>query len=216
MLEPATTITDYLLAVQCTWIAWALTRRLAPSLRRSAFVAVFASVAAAAIFGGTVHGFLPDENAAASRFLWTTTMLSIGVTAGAMLLVGIELSSGERSARRRLPVVVGALVGYSLVIVFVRQEFWVAIAAYLPAALYLLAVFLRMRLRDGSAAAGVGAAGIGVTLVGAVVQQAGVAVHPVHFDHNAVYHVIQGLALYLLFRSALGVAGPHGLRGDTH
>ncbi len=209
MLEPATTITDYLLAVECAWFAWTLTRRSAASLRRTAFVTVFVSVAAAAVLGGTVHGFLPDEEAASSRLLWTATMLSIGVTAGAMLLVGIELSSGDRTARRRVPVIAGVLAAYGLVVVFVHQAFWVAIAAYLPAALYLLAVFLRIWLRDGSSPAGAGALGIGATLVGAIVQQAGVAVHPVHFDHNAVYHVVQGLALYLLFRSALGL-------GDTH
>jgi hypothetical protein len=32
-----------------------------------------------------------------------------------------------------------------------------------------------------------------------VLQQAGVAVHPVYFDHNAVYHLVQAVALVLLY-----------------
>jgi hypothetical protein len=33
-----------------------------------------------------------------------------------------------------------------------------------------------------------------------VVQQARISLHPEHFDHNAVYHVLQGVALVLLYR----------------
>jgi hypothetical protein len=44
--------------------------------------------------------------------------------------------------------------------------------------------------------------------LGAAGQQAGVALHPVHFDHNAVYHVVQAVALYLLYRTASEVGEP--------
>jgi hypothetical protein len=33
----------------------------------------------------------------------------------------------------------------------------------------------------------------------AMLQQAKVAVHPVYFDHNAVYHVVQAIALVFLY-----------------
>src|SRR5438552_19210437 len=33
-----------------------------------------------------------------------------------------------------------------------------------------------------------------------LLQQANVSIHPVYFDHNAVYHVLQGIALVLLYR----------------
>jgi hypothetical protein len=32
-----------------------------------------------------------------------------------------------------------------------------------------------------------------------VLQQAGVSIHPVYFDHNAVYHVVQAVAVVLLY-----------------
>ena len=31
------------------------------------------------------------------------------------------------------------------------------------------------------------------------------SIHPEHFDHNAVYHVLQGVALVLLYRGFLRV-----------
>jgi hypothetical protein len=44
--------------------------------------------------------------------------------------------------------------------------------------------------------------GLLLTFVAAGVQQAGIAVHPVYFNHNALYHVIQGVALFLIFVGA--------------
>jgi hypothetical protein len=35
--------------------------------------------------------------------------------------------------------------------------------------------------------------------VAAVLQQAQVSLHPVYFDHNAVYHVVQAVAVVLLY-----------------
>jgi hypothetical protein len=33
----------------------------------------------------------------------------------------------------------------------------------------------------------------------AMVQQARLAIHPVYFDHNAVYHVVQSIAVLFLY-----------------
>jgi hypothetical protein len=68
--------------------------------------------------------------------------------------------------------------------------------------LLLLLVFIRKWLECRAPAAGFGMAGIVVALAGSVLQQAGVAIHPVHFNHNALYHVVQALAFYLLYRAA--------------
>jgi hypothetical protein len=48
-----------------------------------------------------------------------------------------------------------------------------------------------------------------------VLQLAKVAVHPTYFNHNAVYHVVQGAALVLLdqgFRRAPSAGAPAGAR----
>ena len=49
--KPATTITDYLLTLECAWFVWVLVGRSTPGFVRSGFIALFASVAAAAFFG---------------------------------------------------------------------------------------------------------------------------------------------------------------------
>jgi hypothetical protein len=46
--------------------------------------------------------------------------------------------------------------------------------------------------------------GIGVSLIGAVIQATGFR-HDADFNHNDVYHVIQILGLYLLFKAASGM-----------
>jgi hypothetical protein len=38
-----------------------------------------------------------------------------------------------------------------------------------------------------------------VSVAAAGLQQAGIGIHPAYFDHNAVYHVLQGIALVLLY-----------------
>lgn len=206
--EPATTLTDYLLAVECAWFVGALARRLTPGFMRSAFLVLFSSVAAASLFGGTVHGFFPDAESTTSRVLWTATMLAIGITAAAMFAVGTRLGFGAETTRKLTPVLTAGLAAYAGVTLFVSQGFVVAITAYLAAAFFLLAVFLGDWLRRRSPGAAAGILGIVLTLLAALAQQSGVALHPVHFDHNAVYHLIQAVALYLLFRSALEIGEP--------
>lgn len=207
--EPATTLTDYFLTLECAWFVWVLVRRTAPGFFRSAFIALFSSVAAASLFGGTMHGFFPDTESTASRVLWIATMLSVGITTAAMFSVGTRLGFGAETTRKLTPVLAAGLAAYAGVTLLVSQNFLVAIVAYLAAALFLMAVFLRNWLRSRSPGAIAGILGIALTLLAALAQQSGVALHPVHFDHNAVYHVIQAVALYLFFRSALEAGEPH-------
>jgi hypothetical protein len=44
------------------------------------------------------------------------------------------------------------------------------------------------------------AMGLALSVVAAVLQQQRVAVHPVYFDHNALYHLVQAIALVVLYR----------------
>jgi Family of unknown function (DUF6962) len=48
-------------------------------------------------------------------------------------------------------------------------------------------------------------AGVVLSFVAAACQQLGIAVHPIYFDHNAVYHAIQALALALIFVGLQGL-----------
>jgi hypothetical protein len=202
--DPAVTLTDYLLAVECAWFAATLARRSVPpaAFLRRAFVLLFATTAAASVLGGTTHGFFPDPASAGNRVLWLATLLTIGAVAMAMLAVAASIGIGTKTARRAIPGLWLLFGAYAAVVVFGTRNFLVAIAVYLPAALLLLAAFARgwRSRRNPGAAAGIG--GVVVTLLAAAGQQAGLGLHPVYFNHNAVYHVVQAIALYLLFRAA--------------
>jgi len=93
--EPMTMATDYLLTGLCVVLAVELLRRAGPSKRKSIvlWVASFLVAAAAALAGGTAHGFklYLGENHA---IVWTVTVYSIGLSVILMLLAGI------RSAKR--------------------------------------------------------------------------------------------------------------------
>ncbi len=199
--EPAVALTDYLLAVECGVFAALLARRGADA----AWTVVFAATSVASLLGGTVHGFLPDAEGPASRALWAITILCVGVTAAALVRAGAGVGWGRERARRLNSGLGLALIGYAGVVLFVRREFTVAIAAYLPAALFLMFVFARNGWRGRPAGVAPALSGITITIGGAAAQNAGIGLHPVYFDHNALYHVVQAVALYLLFRAALEV-----------
>ncbi|MCH7824502.1 MAG: hypothetical protein IH849_06830 [Acidobacteria bacterium] len=200
--EPAVALTDYLLAVECGVFAALLARRGADA----AWTVVFAATSAASLLGGTVHGFFPpDAEGPAIRTLWVITMLCVGVIAAALVRAGAGVGWGRERARRLNPGLGMALIGYGGVVVFVSREFVVAIAAYLPAALFMMFVFARNGWRGRPAGVVPALSGIAMTIVGAAAQSASIGLHPVYFDHNALYHVVQAVALYLLFRAALVV-----------
>ena len=91
---------------------------------------------------------------------------------------------------------------YRFVILFITDNFVFAVINYLPPALSLLfgLVFLWRRTREPQPA--MGAVGIGLAFVASWVQQQGFAVHPVYFNHNALYHLIGAVALFLIFLAA--------------
>src|SRR5262249_3585287 len=91
---------------------------------------------------------------------------------------------------------------YVGVIVFVRQAYWIAIADYLPPALLLLAAWATVYWRTKESAVLVGVFGLFLTFVAAGVQVGRLAIHPVYFNHNALYHLIQAVALFMMFLSA--------------
>jgi hypothetical protein len=208
--EPDVTLTDYALAVECAALAVAIGRRPAVDRElRSWFALFFAVTAIAALLGGTVHGFLLDPSSRWRPPAWVATMLAIGVAslaawnAGTRLLlprgVGATRASGALRAAGWLTLAI-----YAAVVLLVTQRFWVAIAFYVPAVIALLAGFEAARRRSPSAALTWGVAGVALVFPAALVQQLRIAPHPVYFNHNALYHLIQGVAFFLIFLGARG------------
>jgi hypothetical protein len=201
--ELATTLTDFLLTAVCLLCAWRLANAAAPAKLYGPAV-FFGGFAAAALVGGIWHGFLGDEQTLAQAFVWWLTMLFAGVTAAGLALSGLELRGV--SAMRGPVLLLAMLLAVYAILAWRDPRFLVSLIASVAGIAVCAAGFVS-RLRDaGRRGAVLGLAGLGLSVVAALAQQRRVAIDPVHFDHNATYHVLLLPALALLFSGFLHLA----------
>jgi hypothetical protein len=209
MTEPDVAITDYLLALECALFVGLLYRRdsLSRAIRDS-FALFFASSAIAAIAGGTVHGFFNEPSSATGDRLWRFTMLAVGFSAFALwsLFALLLFRRGASNAIRIIAVI--ELLAYAVFVLTAKRTFRVAIADYVPPTVMLFIALLVLYAREREPALLAGAVGLALGIGASVLQQQHVGVHPVYFNHNAVYHLLQAVAFFLVFRTAGHVASP--------
>ncbi len=209
MTEPDVALTDYALVLECTIFAWLLgnTGKSIGGLNRW-MVSFFAAVAVASLAGGTLHGFFSEDTAFGHTLFWSLSMLAVGVTALSGWAIGARLIMAPELAVWVIRAASLQLIIYTGVVLLVNDAFWVAIVDYLPAALFLLAAFAVAARRRRSLRVSMGAWGMALALAAAVLQQMGVAIHPFYFNHNSLYHLLQGIALALVFVACRGLPRP--------
>jgi hypothetical protein len=165
---------------------------------------LLAGLASAALWGAIFHAFFPDNTATSSGFAaWVPVVLSIVVAATAMLELALRTLMPRLPPRVRPSLVATYAAGFLAVALLVDESFTTIVRFYLPVLLLLLMVAGLQAIRHRSAGWALIALGLTISVGAALLQQAEVSIHPVHFDHNAVYHVVQGfavVALYLGFR----------------
>jgi len=179
MHEPAVTLTDYGLTIECWAFALLIARAPGRAKMGSWWVVFFAFIGTASLLGGTVHGYFPDATTLVSRVLWDSNLVALGVTSVAAWNIGALLTESPGLKLRLPQVALALLVAYVAVILFVTNRFIVAIVMYLPAAVFLLVTMTKAHLRDRSRGLGIGIAGLALTFVAAAVQQIKIAIHPV-------------------------------------
>jgi hypothetical protein len=199
--EPDVALTDYGLAVEAGLFALAVRRRAGEGGLGRSWVAFFATVALGALLGGTVHGFLTRPTATAA-LAWRATLLALGGSALAAWSIGGHIALGPRPARWVRAGGAALWVGYALVVCLVTDAFAVAVVHYLPAALFLLGALAVGWWRTGARPLLAGALGTLVLLAGSAVPWLGLALPVVHLTPNALYHVVQAVALAMLFAAA--------------
>jgi hypothetical protein len=204
--EPDVTLTDFGLALECAgFAAWLHRRYPGRTPLRAWFIVFFASLGFAALCGGMIHGFFPDARLPLYRLLWTATLLAIGATALSGWALAARLVLPQPAARHVTAFAGAVFATYSAVVMFVTQSFAIAIIHYLPAAAFLLAAFIILYLRRHADFVLTGIAGLILSFWAAWVQQGEISLHPVYFNHNALYHLIQAFALFLIFLTARGL-----------
>ncbi|MEX2286615.1 MAG: hypothetical protein WD648_05960 [Planctomycetaceae bacterium] len=206
MTEPDVALTDFAIALECVVFAVLLWRnRVRATGLRFWFALFFASVSVASLCGGLVHGFFLDEQSRGQAILWPATLLAIGVAAFSAWAIGATLVFPPRVSRSVKVAAVGQLAIYSPVVLFHNQEFAVALVNNLPAIVFLLIVLVLAYRREKHQGLLLAAGGLALTLIGGLGQQLGIGIHPKYFNHNALYHVIQAVALFLFFLGGRGL-----------
>ena len=199
MREPDVTLTDYGLAAECALFAVILVRRTSNqfALRRAA-ACFFFFLGLSAATGGTVHGFCSTADSGTCASLWVLTLLSVGLASASLWVTGAMLHS-QKAAKPLALLAVPLLIVYGGAVLLVTQQFWIAFTAYLPAMLLLSFGFLKGGTPLPRTWRLIGVGGIAISLVSCAIQYLKVGVHPVYLTHNALAHVIQGIAMALLF-----------------
>ena len=201
--DPAVTLTDYALAIECAILLALLARpQASDETLRLWFVVFLAAAAAASLLGGTVHGFFKAADSRGRAILWPLTLLSILLSGLAVWFAAARLELQPRAESWARITAIAVMAILSAAVIFATRNFAIAIVGYLPSTLFLLFALVSAYGRRKERSIAWGIAGLSLTLVAAAVQRLRVAVHPVYLDHNALYHVIQGVGLWMIYTSA--------------
>lgn len=191
--EAATAFTDGLLAIQSGLYFRQLGRtpnRHTRAVRR--WRAAFGAAAVAALAGGTHHALPVQWLPALRHALWKIVGIATGAAGLLLLMGGIEVSIGAKWRRLWLgaATIKSILLGINS---WRRDDFRYLILDYGSSMLALLAL---QWWRPNPATPPI-RTGIWLSFLAAALQQKGPRLHR-HFDHNALYHLVQMGAFHFL------------------
>jgi hypothetical protein len=180
LAEPAVTLTDYGLVLECVTLALLLHRLQGPTTGfRQWFIVFFSALGFAAFAGGTTHGFIHEKTSVVHTLVWDATLIAIGVVGLAAWMIGAQLVSRDAVRRGIRSAAVTFFVLYCAVVVFMANSFVIAITYYLPATVFLFIMFgLRYQQRHSSYGLS-GMSGLVLTIAAAGIQQAQIGLHPI-------------------------------------
>ena len=204
--EPATLLTDYLLAVLAAGLGIRLARAVpAGATGRRLWAAGFLAGAVAALAGGTVHGFRGWLPPAVRAGLWVTYLFGVGLADG-LLLFGIVMATLRGAWLRAGLAVTAAKLAFYLAVVTRSGLTRDAVGDAAATILLLLVLGLAAARRDPHLLGWMLLA-MGIAAVGLAVQVSGLAPYP-WFNHNDACHVILAAALLPFYRAGLRLRGP--------
>jgi hypothetical protein len=199
--DPDVALTDLALAILSAYLGWRLWSRSDNRELQKAGALLLGALASAALWGAIFHGFFPAGTATLSGSLaWKPVALSIVVAAATMLDLGLGLLLPRLPPRFRWYVVLTYAICFAAVVIFLDDSFTRIVYFYVPTLILLLLASARQVVHNRSGGWTLILAGLLLSAGAAILQQARVALHPVYFDHNAVYHLVQSIAIVLLYR----------------
>lgn len=202
--EADVALTDAGLALLGAWIAWQLWHHPSRGDVQGDGARINAALAVAALCGAIYHAAFPAvDGVRGGRSVWIATTTAIALATGSMLILAMRLLVPRLEQRTLIAgVLVAAFVG---TIAFVDPSYRTVVLFYGPVLLLLLVASVREARRSGHGGWWRIVAGLVLSVVAAGLQQARVALHPVYADHNALYHLVQAVALLVLYRGLRAV-----------
>ncbi|MFN2386532.1 MAG: hypothetical protein ABR576_09645 [Thermoanaerobaculia bacterium] len=205
MSEPDVALTDFALALECFVLAFRFSRFRVPDVwQRHAFRMLFWSAGGAALVGGFYHGFLLEASNRVYGTVWLVIFLAAGLASLACWMIASSVLFSRRTSRDVNLVGILLFLVYLASALFRMRSFVSVLAATSVAALALLIAYLSAYRRNRDPRGLLGLAGILLVLAGSTIQRSGWDLHP-RFTHDALYHVILGVALYLIYASVPAV-----------
>jgi hypothetical protein len=214
--DPDVAFTDLGLALLGGYLGWRLWYAPGQRMLLRSGALLMGGLASAALWGAVFHAFFPAGTATLSGFLaWVPVALSIVVAASAMLELSLCLLLPRIQLRARRSIVATYAASFAVVVLLVDESFSNIVYFYTPALILLLIAAGQQAIRSRDTGWTLIAIGLIMSAGAAMLQQAKVAVHPVYFDHNAVYHVVQGIALVFLYLGWQRAPLPPSATGKT-
>jgi hypothetical protein len=198
-----TVLTDYLLGIWVLWLGlrlWRQGRRLNDRATGD-WSLVFIFSAVAAFSGGTAHGFPDLLDGIGRALLWKLTVQAVGIAS--LCFLSAIIRSMFRGRVRHILMAV-AFVKWAVYAWWMTSHdaFLYVVLDYLPSLLFVGGMQAWCWLKKERIAGRWIALGVVISLVAAGIQQSGFSLHR-HFNHNDLYHVVQMVAFYLLYRGGL-------------
>jgi hypothetical protein len=114
--EPATVITNGLLAALGVWMGLYLLRFRGSSRAKLLWANGFLALAAGAILGAVFHGSANYLDASARNAIWNVTVVLIGATIGFMVSAGLSSELSRRSRHTHWLIAGGAVTGLGFLV----------------------------------------------------------------------------------------------------
>jgi hypothetical protein len=197
MTEPMTLATDYALAGVCGMLGLMLLKRHARQRSRLLWALAFLALGLTALLGGTYHGFHDAIGDSRAALLWKSTVLSAGLVSFAMLCGSAYATASGAPGKALIALAAAKLVLYEGWMLGHDAFIWVI--ADTGSALAAVAMLHAWSVRQRAGASRWMLAGVAVSVLAALVQAGGVALHP-GFNHNDLYHVMQIAAMAFFYR----------------
>src|SRR5205085_3651995 len=184
LLQPDVALTDYFLTAECALFVWLLSRRRPHASHTNDFVLFFAATGTAALLGGTVHGFFPDQPSVGAEAFWRLSLVVVGIIAFSLWSLWSDLFFSTKAAKIIRILAAVELLLFALYVLPETRPFRVAIADYLPPVIILMLSWCRLYARQPNRRVLGAALGLTLALLPSYLQQRHVGIHPLYFNHN--------------------------------